>query len=370
MLGLPILSAQAGFQPSLFIFAICWLFMISTGLLLVEVHSWFGKETSLVTMAKTTLGFPGQLMSWLVYLFLFYSFMVAYLAASGSLIADFFGEFSSVSFPHWVGNLFFCFLFALLLFFGTGVVDWCNRLLMLALMIAYLLLVVNGASHVNSSFLAHKHWNAVTAAIPAAIVSFGFHNLIPSLSNYFHGRVKPLVLSIVIGSAIPLLVYIVWQWIILGIVPPQEFAQAINKGEIATEALREAVGASWIVDIAQFFALFAIITSLLGVSLSFVDFLADGLRIQKNVRGRIILILLVLVPPLLFAGIYPSIFLTALNAAGGFGAVILFGILPVLMVWKGRYVQNRNASPLLFGGRPLLLLLFFFSVWVILLQFI
>ena len=38
MLGLPVLSAQAGFAPSILMFFVCWLFMARTGLLLLEVN--------------------------------------------------------------------------------------------------------------------------------------------------------------------------------------------------------------------------------------------------------------------------------------------------------------------------------------------
>ena len=97
----------------------------------------------------------------------------------------------------------------------------------------------------------------MTAVIPAVIISFGFHNLIPSLTTYF-GQPKPLIWTIVIGSAIPLVIYFLWEWIILGIVPLQDFKTALDQGEIATEALKNAVGASWVVDVAQAFAFFAI----------------------------------------------------------------------------------------------------------------
>lgn len=369
MLGLPVLSAQAGFQPSIVIFLVCWLFMLCTGLLLLEVNLWYGGEISIITMADRTLGHLGKIVSWFVYLFLFYSLMVAYVAASGSLITDFIGEITGHYWHHSVGGFLFCLLFGALLYLGVGAVDWFNRLLMLGLILSYVSLVVVGASHVETKLLQHRDWSAMTAVIPAVIISFGFHNLIPSLTTYYGGRPKPLIWTIIVGSAIPLVIYLLWEWIILGIVPLQNFQTALDQGEIATEALKNAVGASWVVDVAQAFAFFAIVTSFLSVALSFVDFLADGMKIKKTARGKIILASLVLVPPFICAILYPYIFLIALNSAGGFGAVILFGILPALMVWKGRYTQKIDSPQLIPGGKPLLLAVIGFAVWVIALQF-
>lgn len=369
MLGLPVLSAQAGFYPSTVVFFICWLFMASTGLLLLEVNLWHEADINIVTMARRSLGRAGQVVSWCIFLFLFYSLMVAYVAASDSLVTDFIQQVSGLQWPTGTGAIISCLLFGTLIYMGIGAVDWFNRLLMLGLVLSYVCLVTIGASHVKFSLLQHRDWTAMTTVIPVALISFGFHNLVPSLTSYFSSNVKALRWVILGGSAIPLLIYLAWEWLILGIAPLSDFKQALDQGEIATEALKNAVGASWILDVAQIFAFFAIVTSFLSVALSFVDFLADGLNIKKTPRGKLILILLVLAPPFVCAFLYPTIFLIALNAAGGFGVAILFGILPVLMVWRGRYIQHLGKQQLLPGGRGALLLILAFAIWVVALQF-
>lgn len=368
MLGLPVLSALAGFKPSLIMFVICWLFMVATGLLLLEVNLWFKEEIHIVSMAERTLGKTGKAVSWFVFLFLFYSLMVAYIAASGSLVSDFVTSSLNYAMPHYMGSFIFCCLFGLLLYLGTGAMDWFNRILMGGLIISYVLLVGTGLPHVDPSLLKHQDWSAATMVIPALIVSFGYHNLVPSLTTYLDRKQNKLIKAIVIGSSIPLVIYLLWELLILGLVPLQDFREALDQGEIATEALKNAVGSSWILDIAQSFAFFAIVTSLLSVALSFVDFLADGLNIKKTPAGKLALAGLVLAPPFVCALIYPTIFLVALNYAGGYGAVILFGILPVLMAWKGRYTQKLGHAQLVPGGKIVLALIMIFAVGVIGLQ--
>lgn len=370
MLGLPVLSAAAGFKPSLVTFFVCWLYMLCTGLLLLEVNLSYGQNVSIVTMAEKTLGPIGKAVSWFVYLYLFYSLMVAYMAASGSLVTDFIEQISGYKAHFSMGSLMFCALFGILIYLGTRAVDWFNRILMLGLILAYAILIVMGAKYVDPSLLKHSDWSASTLVVPAVIISFGFHNMVPSLTNYMHGRIKPLIAILAIGSVIPLFIYLVWEWLILGLVPTSGFVEALDQGEIATQALRTAVGTSWITDVAEIFAFFAIITSFLSVALSFVDFLADGLNIKKTTLGKVFLIGLVLVPPFIFAILHPTIFLMALNYAGGYGAVVLFGILPALMVWKVRY-QERLLSPRIVpGGKPMLIMVILFAVWVMTLQII
>lgn len=237
-------------------------------------------------------------------------------------------------------------------------------------MITYLGLVAVGLPHIEKELLQHRDWSAATFVIPALIVSFGFHNLVPSVITYLNRDAKKVIFAILIGSAIPLFIYLVWELLILGLVPLQQFEGALSQGSIATEALKQAGRAPWVTMFAELFAFFAIVTSLLSVALSFTDFLADALQIKKTAQGKVILVMLVLAPPLFFALLYPNLFLVALNYAGGFGAVILFGILPVLMTWKGRYHQRLGHPQLLPGGKFALGLIFLFALSVVGLQLV
>lgn len=371
MLGLPVLSALAGWKPSVVMFLLSWLFMTCTGLLLLEVNLWFTDEVNIVSMASRTLGLIGKIIAWSAFLFLFYSLMVAFVAASGTLFVDFFEQFTRISLQPWVGSLICSSLLAVLLYIGTRAIDRFNRLLMMGLIASYIALVVMGSAHVNPDLLTHSNWAVSTFALPAMLISFGYHNLVPSLTTYLNRNRRQLQMTIIMGSTIPLVCYLVWEWVILGLVPIEGdggLRAALEQGQMATQALKTAIANSWVVDVAQYFAFFAIVTSFMGVSLSFVDFLADGLNIKKTSRGKVILCLLVLVPPFVCALLYPGIFLSALSYAGGFGAVILFGILPALMVWSGRYYKKMGTVPLVPGGKLTLVLVILFSCVVMGLQ--
>ncbi len=300
MLGLPVLSAEAGFYPSLVMFLVCWLFMLTTSFLLLEVNVWLKGDVSIVSMAEHSLGRIGKAVSWIVYLYLFYCLMVAYAAGSGALVADFTSELSGVEAPHWVGSLMISVLFGILIYVGTHAVDRFNRWLMIGLAVAYLGLVIMGASYVNPDYLARHDWADVGSVIPIMVICFGYHNLVPSLTTYLKYDVKALKKTFFLGSLIPLIAYLVWEWLILGIVPMEGeggFKEALDHGEMATETLRSVVGSSWVLTFAQSFAFFAIVTSFLGVALSFVDFLADGLKIKKTINGKAVLCFMAILPP-------------------------------------------------------------------------
>ena len=100
-------------------------------------------------------------------------------------------------------------------------------------------------------------------------------------------------------------------------------------------------------------------------TLALIHFLADGLKIKSEKHETVSLCFLALAPPLILSLIYPQLFLAALGFAGGFCAVILFGILPVLMVWIGRYRQKIASSYQVKGGKPFLVGLFIFALLIV-----
>jgi len=368
MLGLPAMTLPAGFFPSLLFFILSWIFMMFTGLLLLEVNLWVGQGTSIITMAGKTLGKFGQALAWLLFLFLFYCIMIAYSSGSGLLIVDFLADMTSLHLPPWAGSIAMVAIFGLCLYGGTRIVDHSNRLFMMGLFASYLLLVALGLPHIDLNLLTYQNWAEVWYVVPPMIISFGYHNLIPTLNDYMGGDAKRLRLAILIGSSIPLAFYLIWELLILGLVPaegPQGALAALDEGEMVTRILKWASGSSLINTLAQAFAFFAIVTSFLGVGISLIDFMADGLHIRKTPIGKGLLCLLAILPPLLFSLVYPGVFLTALNYAGGFAAVTLFGLLPAWMAWISRrphYAKTTWQAP---GGVPALILVSLFAFFVI-----
>jgi tyrosine-specific transport protein len=207
--------------------------------------------------------------------------------------------------------------------------------------------------------------------LPVAFAAFGYQGIVPTLVNYMDFDVPKLRKAILIGSFIPFLTYVIWQWLILGIVPtegPHGLKETLELGQNAVYPLRYFINHSNLTLLGQFFAFFALATSFFGVTLGMVDFLADGLRVEKSVKGRLLLCALIYIPPLIFSLTNPHVFLVALDYAGGFGSALLLGLLPILMVWSGRYKMGLKSSYALFGGRPLLVVLIGFVLFELIVE--
>jgi tyrosine-specific transport protein len=359
MLALPVLTSLAGFMPSLVVYLLCWLFMASTGLLFLEISQWMKGEANILSMAERTLGLPGKYFAWILYLFLFYCLTVAYMVGCGNILV----ELSQYNIPDWLGPLLFVILFAPLILISTAWASHLNIWLVAGLALSYFGFVILGVYYVKPALLKYYDWSYSLKVLPIAFTSFAYQGIIPTLASYMHHDAKNIRKAILIGSFIPLIAYALWEWLILGIVPLEGtngLKDALRQGQNAVHPLKFFIENGSVYWLGQAFAFFALVTSFLGVALGLRDFLADGLNVQKDIKGKLGLAFLVLLPPLVIAISYPHIFLIALDYAGGFGCALLLGLLPIMMAWRGRYFLHLPFSPQLPGGKIALSLLAIF----------
>lgn len=328
MLAMPLVTAAGGFIPAALIYLVCWALMIVAGLIMLEVHMWTGERSNLITMSETFLGPIGKWIAICLYIFLFYTLCVAYNAGGGGLIADFF------SLPPLVGSFFFAALLFVFLALGVRSVDWLNRWLMLLLFISYGTFVLFGITHIDGARLLEGDVSRAYLALPVIFTTFSFQGTVPSLADYLGGDIAKTRRSIVWGTSLALVVYLIWQGLVLGIAPkegPGGLFEALRQGKTAVFALEYALGQGSLSLIAALFAFSAMATSFLGVNLGLIDFIADGLQ-QKS---RILALFLAFAPPLVLTALFPGLFISALSVAGGFGCVLLLGVLPVSMLISG-----------------------------------
>lgn len=357
MLALPVVTGPAGFAPSVAIYGIAWVFMLCTGLLLVELCLWMPKDTSFISMGEKVLGRFGKVVFWLMYLFLFISVMIAHIAGGSEVIRDIY----SSSLPSWIPAVIYTAIFAPVIYLGTRFVDRLNLFLISGVAICYFAFIGVSIGSVQGHLLGYSNWMKSLTALPVLFTAFTYQVIIPSLVTYMERNIPKIRLAVFIGTAIPLVVYLLWEFLILGIVPVEGAHGLLETGALGHNSvtpLRYFVGNPLIFQIGKYFAFFALTTSFIPLALAFFDFLADGLQWKKKGIRRFLLCLVVFGLPLVIALKYPDIFLIALSYAGGISCAFLFGLMPPFMVWLGRYVERiPHGQRQLFGGKPMLLVL-------------
>ena len=361
MLALPIIAGLSGFIPSTVAMLLVWGLMIVSALFLLEAMVTNKGSYDLLLLVEQTLGKWGKKVVNTSFLFLFFSLIICYLAKGGEFLNS---TFQSLKFPvvNMWGPLFLAVSSACVISLGTKFVDHLNKIMMFVLFLAYFSLMYQGDSELyHTEYLFYQNWRMLYLAVPFLITSFGFHNMIPTLREYTNDNVGQMVKMIVFGGLIPFVFYFLWVMKSLLIVPlhgDTSIFQSYLNGDIITSSLARISSSRTLSILASYFAFFAISTSLLTQSLSVLKFFKMSRYSSKVNLSDFWISLLVFMPCLALSQTIPNVFYSLLEVVGGILAVILFGIIPSLMVWKLRYVCRETTTRIVPGGKVVVLLVF------------
>lgn len=357
MLALPVALATVGVTNSIIFLFFCWLIMTLGALLILEVNLFFPSGSNIITMAKGTLGLPGQIVAWIICLFLLYTLLAAYISGGSDMLQSLLAQVN-INLPDWLTSTIFTVLFGAVIYSGIHAVDYLNRSLMFGKLGIYVLLVLIISPHIKFTNFGNGSLTAITGSLMVLITSFGFASIVPSLRSYFAEDVHLLRKAIILGSLVPLLCYIIWLIVIMGTVDRQgdhgliALMHSEHTTSGLTAALGDAVNNQWIHGFFEFFASICMLTAFLGVSLGLFDFLADGFKLKKKGKQGVMVFGLTFIPPLIIVLINPGVYLRALNYAG-ICCVLFLLLLPIVMAWRGRKIISMEGRMIFVPGGQL-----------------
>ncbi len=180
MLALPVATAEVGFFNSVLFLIGCWLVMTVGALLVLEVNLRLPPGSNMVSMAKSTLGLPGQILAWVTYLFLLYTLLAAYISGGSDVFSSIFATLH-IAIPAKLSALIFTLLFGCVVYAGIRAVDFVNRGLMFGKLGVFLVLLVIISPHMKRTLLDGGSVQAITGSLMILITSFGFASIVPSL---------------------------------------------------------------------------------------------------------------------------------------------------------------------------------------------
>jgi len=374
MIALPITTGSGGFWGGVLVFVLCYLFMVANLFLWLEANLTMSEiDSNMITIARHRLGAFGEIVTWVTFLLLLYAACAAYLSGLGSLVSRILEGVLPFHVSTDTGIGLTMLVCGLGIYLGTVWVDGINRFAMLGLIATFVVMILWISPHVNWDYISHGEIAYLPAAVPVIVTAFTSHMILPSLRIYVDDDLKQLKKILLIGSLMPLIVYIIWEFLITGVIPVHgeqgliALAQRPHPVAGLTRILHEGLALQGIAIFVGAFSFFALLSSFLGVGLALTDFLADGFKVRKTWLGKLFLVLVAFIPPFAFALLYPSGFVLALSYAGVFIA-ILFGFLPFFMVWRSRYKHGMVCRFTLPGGKPMLILIFIGSCLVVFFQ--
>lgn len=348
MLAMPIISANVGFGFISLVLICIWFTMYYTSTLLVDVYKYNSPNDGLNTLTLKYLGKPGAIVTALCMLVLMYALVSAYITGGGEILRSNLEIWLDRKISPQASAILFATLFGGIIAFGTRLVDISTKIIFSIKLIFLCIVIGLLLPSIETEYLKYVPDNSipVLAAIPVIFTGFGFSVVIPSLVKYLDGNIKQLKWVFFLGSALPLVIYLIWELTILGNIESSIF-KAILSDNSGLDGLLKAIRAihdSSIIKISfTIFAAAALLTSFWGVAMALFDYIKDLGRNKTYIKHSVSALLLTFIPPLMFALFYPDGFVIALGYAS-IPLVILALTLPMLMLRKAKIQANEKQS--------------------------
>jgi len=358
---MPILTGIAGFIPAILMTLFIWLFTQALALLFVEVILGQPDGANIISLSRLLLG-----KTWMVILAVVVCInMIGFLTGYAYFMEKFFIWFFEIYFhlhlSIFLSSLLSTLPFLLILFLGVACALYVNIFFALGLLGTLFLAVYFGRSYVVTNHLLESHFTYIFFSVPTLFSTFGYLNVLPPLCTYLHREPRKIRYSILIGSSLVMIVYLFWQWLILGSNNPASFWVAFEKGVSIEQIFSMMQRVPYLNTCLNFILFFSMSTSFIGNGTAFVELICDGLGLQIDKRtgwNRFYICLFILILVLPFSLVPGSPFLTLLRKfITPLGEVLIIGIVPAWMAAQARYVRAYAMPVMLRGGKISLFIL-------------
>jgi amino acid permease len=321
ILGLPYVFAKSGWLAGLFWLSTIGAVMIFVNLCLGEVALRTKGRHQLSGYAQKYLGPWGKRAMFFAMLFGIYSALLAYLVGEGESLSKLLpGNINPL-----ILGIAFWIVMTLLLKEGLKGLKKIETWGVIGIIVIIIGIFVGFSSKIQTQHLTI--WNQPNLALPIGVVMFallGFTS-IPELREEIRGKEKLLKKAIILGSFIPIVLYILFSAIVIGVL-----------GKDITQVATLSFG-----PIMTILGIFTMLTSYFVLSFS----LRDTFKFDIRTSRRTNLLFTSLVPLILY------VLVTEFNILGfssilGIGGVISGGLTGILII-----IINKRAKNTTRGGK-------------------
>ena len=326
ILGIPYVVAKAGFITGLIDIVLIGIVMIVMHLYLGEVVLRTKGKHQLVGYAEKYLGKAGKNLMWFAMVFVTYGALLAYTIKEGDFVNALFNTYFGGS--PFTYSLIFLGLMAFLVYFELNVLEKSEALMVFILLGVIFLICFFALPHVNINNL--NSFNPGSFFLPYGVILFAFLGAvsIPEMKEELKENKAYMKKAIIIGCSIPLVVYIIFAFIVVGVT-------GINTTDGAILGLGNAIGYEMLV----FGTLFGIITmmsSFLILAFSLKEMFEYDYKIDKFSSW-----FLTCSVPLVIFMLGVKSFVKTIGVAGSVSGGLM-GILIVLMYIKAKKLGERK----------------------------
>lgn len=329
VLGIPYLVAKTGFVYGFLLIVLIGVASMFINLFIGEVVLRTRQQHQLSGYAEKYLGKTGKNIFGVTMLFGIYGALIAYLIGEGAAMYSIF---------KWGSPLFFTLLFFLVAFVivykGVKAAGSAELILISLLFLMVILIGVFSFRQINVNFLTTHIFTNIF--LPYGVILFAFIGFasVPELQEELGNEKKKMKSAIVIGSIIPIILYLIFTVIVVGIVGLNNFELLGPNEKIATIAL-SIYSQPLLGMFANILAILSMFTSFLALSIAMLETYEYDYHV--SIRTSLCLAYIL---PLVVVLFNLTSFISILGFVGAITGGIN-GIIIVLMYWKAKKSRER-----------------------------
>ena len=318
IIGVPYVFSQSGFLTATSVLFLVGFALFFVRLMLGEIIMRTKGIYQLTGYTKIYLGSFFQNLQAFVLIISLFGTLLAYMVSQGDVLSALLGGSSTL----W--TLVFYLSFSFLVIYGIDIVKRSEFIMIVAIFFIMVILGVYSAPGINLSFLGH--FKPDEFLLPFGVVMFACAGLVSVPAAWRvvkkSGREDVFKSVLIWGGVIPILVYLTFAFLVVGVTGPET-------SDVATVSLGKVIGPHMVI-IGNVFSFFTVATSFLTIALSQQDIFHRDYGITRPVSSALV----VVVPLILFA-LEIRDFITIISFVGSF-MVGVNGLLAVWLFWKAR----------------------------------
>lgn len=330
VLGIPYVVAKAGFLYGLLIIIGLGVAFLFLNLFMGEVVLRTKKQHQLTGYAGKYLGKWGKRLMTFSVLFTIYGALTAYLIGEGETFFHLF---------EWGSPLLYSILFFLVAFFIVykGIKATGKAELILISILFIIIVLIGIFSFGDIEFSRFSAGNLAYIFVPYGVILFALMGTpaIPELQEELGKEKHKLKTAIIIGTILPIILYILFSFFVIGIVGLENFELLGSNQRIATIAL-SFYSSSILGFLANMIAVLAMFTSFLTLGIALVEVYEYDYLFSRKTS-----FLLTFSLPLIIVLFNLTNFITVIGVTGAIAGG-LEGILVALMYWKAKKLGDRK----------------------------
>lgn len=361
----PFAGSLAGFWPSVIAILLSWIYLLYTGFYYLEATLHAPPGANVFSFSMRYMGSGRAWFSSIIFGITYYCYFIFFFYLGGTLFSEMLHSIG-MEIPSFVALLLLTLIVGISVAISLKFTVFLNFLLSLLSAVFVYLCFSSGSIFGKEAKFTEFRWLFLFIVFPTVINSLYYNTFIPTIASFLNYNRKQLQSSIVVALTLASLFFIAWLW--LTSVSSFDVQEALNKLDPLSINYASLTAVpffgKWLPPLLGL----NIATTCLGVGAILVDFWGDLLKIPLEERRglkRFKLCALVFLPPLLLT-IKPSrwLFVSSLYITD-IGPLYLVGLLPIMWVWSLRYHFQEKITPLVPGGKMMLLFLALLSLFII-----